>query len=82
MFRAVLKVFYLKLWKQPKDSRGVTWTMLFWVQVLLGLSIGSIVCQQPGGFRLLLIHLLVSWVLNRLSRKPRLARSHPSGRRT
>jgi hypothetical protein len=68
--KRTLNWLYQKLWKEPKGIRGAAWTLVFYSYVLLGLAVGSIVCQSPGGFFLLIAFSLVSMLLTRLNRKP------------
>jgi hypothetical protein len=69
--KKALRWLYERFWKEPRDIKGPTWTVVFYLYVLLGCAVGSIVSQATGGLLLLIAFSLVSMLLTHLNRKPR-----------
>ncbi|NOT32987.1 MAG: hypothetical protein HOP12_02330 [Candidatus Eisenbacteria bacterium] len=80
--KSVLKWLYLKTWKEPKDIRGVGWTILFWLTLLNGIVCSSYLCRTREGAIALLGFFACSAWLDHLNSKPkRLGRELPYRRR-
>ena len=80
--KAVLGWLHKNFWRDPIEIKGVAYTLTFYIYILLGLAVGSIVCQSPGGVWLLIAFSLVSMLLQYFNSKPKkLGRPLPYRRR-